>query len=90
VNSPFPLDRNSTVKPEEALTRYVGQPFPTTDHILLCCFGTGLADQRTYRELRHVLIQAGFAGPVVRHLIGASPVVRRVAKGYYRIRPFED
>ena len=90
VNSPFPLDRNSTVKPQETLTRYVGQPFPTADQILLCCFGTELADQRTYQELRQVLTQAGFAGPVVRHLIGASPVVRRAAKGYYRIRPFED
>ena len=90
MNSPPPLGRNSTVKTEETLTRYVGQPFPTPDHILLCCFGADLAYQRTYRELRHVLIQAGFAGPVVRHLISASPVVRRVAKGYYRIRPFED
>jgi hypothetical protein len=90
VTSPRPVDRDPTVEAEQRLTRYVGQPFPTPDHILLCSFGPELADQRSHKELRRVLIQAGFAGPVVRHLIGASPVVRRVARGYYRIRPFDD
>ena len=90
MNSPFPLDRGSAVGAENTLARYVGQPFPTADHILLCCFGTELVDQRTYQELRSALIQAGFAGPVVRHLISMSPVVRRAAKGSYRMRQFED
>ena len=90
MNSPFPLDRGSAVGAENTLAHYVGQPFPTADQILLCCFGTELVDHRTYRQLRSALIQAGFAGPVVRHLISVSPVVRRAAKGSYRMRQFEE
>ena len=85
MNSPFPAGRRSALTPEETLQRYIGEPFPTADYILLCCFGPEPGGQRTYHELRQALIQSGFTGPLVRHLISVSPVVRRMANSCYRL-----
>ena len=90
MRSLFPLHRSSPVESEGMLKRYVGQPFSTADYVLLCCFGTELLGQRTYQELHHALIQSGFTGPLVRHLISVSPVVRRAANRCYSIRKFAD
>ena len=90
MRSLFSVHRTSPVEPEGTLTRYVGQPPSTADYTLLCCFGTELLGQRTYQELHQALIQSGFAGPLVRHLISVSPVVRRAANRCYCIRKFED
>jgi hypothetical protein len=90
MRSLFPLHPSSPVKSEGMLERYLGQPFSTADYILLCCFGTELQGQRTHQELHQALIQSGFTGPLVRHLISVSPVVRRAANRGYCIRKFAD
>ena len=89
MNLPLPHNRGLTVEPGR-LQSYIGQPFPTADYILLCCFSADLTRQRTYKELRQALIRYGFNGPLVRHLISSSPVLHRAAKGWYRVRSFED
>ncbi len=89
MHLPLPHNRGLAVKPGP-LQSYIGQPFPTADYILLCCFSADLTRQRTYKELREELIRYGFNGPLVRHLISASPVLHRAAKGCYRVRSFED
>jgi hypothetical protein len=71
------------------LEQYAGQPIPTTDQVLLCCFGSELSGERTYRQLRRALLQAGFTGPLARHIINMSPCLRREAKGTYRLRELE-
>ena len=78
------------MRPDETLTRCLGEPFPTADYILLCCFGPEPGAQRTYLELRQALIQSGFTGPLVRHLISASPVVLRAARNCYRLAQFAE
>ena len=90
MRSLFPVPRSSPVANEGTLERYVGQPPSTADYTLLCCFGTELLGQRTYQELHQALIQSGFTGPLVRHLISVSPVVRRAANRCYSIRKFDD
>ena len=90
MRSLFPQHRSFPAESEGILERYVGQPFSTADYVLLCCFGTELLGQRTYQELRQALIQSGFTGPLVRHLISVSPVVRRAADRCYSIRSFAD
>ena len=90
MRSLFPLHRSSPVESEGILKRYLGQPFSTADYVLLCCFGTELRGQRTYQQLHQALIQSGFTGPLVRHLISVSPVVRRATNRCYSIRKFAD
>ena len=90
MRSLFPQHRSFPAESKGMLERYVGQPFSTADYVLLCCFGTELIGQRTYQELHKALIQSGFTGPLVRHLIIVSPVVRRVANRCYSIRKFPD
>jgi hypothetical protein len=72
-----------------SLAEYLDQPFPTSDHVLLCSFGLDLRGERTRQQLRAVLRSAGFPGPVTRHLIGISPLLRRGSKGRYRLREFQ-
>jgi hypothetical protein len=89
MTPPFRLHQNSTVASEEILRRYVGQPFPTADCILLCCFGTDPDGERTDAQLRQALIQTGFPGSLSRYLINVSSVIYRSAKGRYSIKRFE-
>ena len=90
MRSLFPPHRSSPVQFDGILERYIGQPFSTADYVLLCCFGTEQLGQRTYQELHQALIQSGFTGPLVRHLISVSPMVRRAANRCYSIRRFAD
>ena len=83
--SPFPVDRPSATDPAETLKRHLGEPFPTADYILLCSFGPEQRGLRTSHELRQALIRSGFTGPLVRHLISVSPVVRRASRSCYRL-----
>ncbi len=62
--------------------------FPTSDHVLLCCFGPQLSGERTDRQLRHALCEAGFSAPLARHLIRVSPLLRRTSRGRHRLREF--
>lgn len=87
---PFPPDRRPSMASERTLERYVGQPFPAADYVLLSCFGVGLTGERTYEELRRALLQAGYTGPLLRHVIRVSPVIYRGASGSYRIKNFEE
>ena len=90
MRSLFPPDRSSPAGLGATLERYLGQPVSTADYILLCCFDTELGGERTYQELHQALIRSGFTGPLVRHLISVSPVVRRAANRCYCIRKFAD
>jgi len=85
---PFTPLANPTVR-SNALEQYAGQPIPTTDHVLLCCFGSELTGERTSRQLRRALLQAGFTGPLARHIINMSPCLSREAKSSYRLRELE-
>ena len=85
---PFTPLANSNTRPN-ALKQYAGQPIPTSDHVLLCCFGSELTGERTYRQLRRALLQAGFTGLLARHIITMSPCLSRDAKGAYRLRKLE-
>ena len=53
------------------------EPFPSADLVLLCSFGADLTRTRTGQELRLALSSAGYGGPLGRHLILASPLLRR-------------
>jgi hypothetical protein len=60
----------------------------TVDLVLLCCFSQDLVGERTRADLRQALLAAGFPGPAIGHLIGASPLLRRSASGKFRLREF--
>ena len=90
MHSPFPLDRSSIVRPKKTLKHYIGQQFPSADYVLMCCFGPEQQGQQTHKELRQALIQSGFRGALVRHLIHVSPLLHRAGKRGYRIRKFAD
>ena len=72
------------------LARLLGDPFPTSDQVLLCSFWGDLAGERTVQELRDSLLAAGFAARVTRHLIRISPLLRRSSKGCYQLKPLES
>ncbi len=86
---PFTPIENSTFQ-ANALEQYAGQPIPTSDQVLLCCFGSELSGQRSDRQLRRALLQAGFTGPLARHIINMSPCLSREAKRTYRLRELES
>jgi len=65
---------NRWVKPLEQLAT---EPFPSADLVLLCSFGLDLDRTRTHLELRVALRSAGYGGPLGRHLILTSPMLRR-------------
>ena len=75
--------------PEDRLKPYLKQPFPTSDLVLLCSFGSDLDAERTARQLHRELLTAGFPAPMARHLIRVSPMLRRTSNGHYRIRQFQ-
>ena len=66
--------RGRQVGPLELLA---AEPFPSADLVLLCSFGADLTRTRTGQELRLALWSAGYGGPLGRHLILASPLLRR-------------
>ena len=86
---PFMPIADSNVRPN-ALEQYVGQPIPTSDQVLLCCFGSELTGARSNHQLREALLQAGFTGPLARHVINMSPCLSRQANGTYRLRELES
>jgi len=60
----------------------------SADLVLLCSFGPDLIRLRTARELCHALLQAGYRGPLGRHLILTSPLLQRRGLNRYALRPF--
>lgn len=64
------------------------ESFSSADLVLLCSFGPDLGHPRTERELRHALLQAGYRGPLGRHLILTSPLLQRCGGNSYALHPF--
>ena len=56
--------------------------FPAGDLVLLCAFDPDLALPRTHQELSRALLQAGYDGPLTRHLIATSPMLQRHGNHY--------
>jgi hypothetical protein len=86
---PFTPARTLSARQQKLLDWYIEQPFPTAEQALLCCFGLDLTGERSYKELQVALLGAGFTGPLIRHLINASPLVFRAARNSYQLRGFE-
>ena len=59
MDLPDPPRDPSIAKLKQPLQRYVGQPFPVIDQVVLCCFGPELNGERTYEQLRQALPDAG-------------------------------
>jgi hypothetical protein len=62
------------------------QPFATSDQVLLFCFGLDQSAERSSRQLRKALSEAGFSFPAAREIVRASPLIHRTAVGTYRLR----
>jgi hypothetical protein len=88
MDIPDPPRDPSIAELKQPLQRYVGQPFPVIDQVVLCCFGPELNGERTYEQLRQALHDAGFNGPLARHTINTSRLLRRSPSGCYRIQNF--
>jgi hypothetical protein len=73
----------------ESLEHLAAQPFPSADLVLLCGFGPDLGRTRTRQELRAALRLAGFGGPLGRHLILTSLLLRRRAGNRFALHRFE-
>ena len=86
-NLPIP---RPPARQEVTLERYLEQPFPTADRILLCSFGPDLTGKRAHKELSIALHRAGFPSPLARHLIRVSPLLHRAPKRCYYLRKTED
>lgn len=78
----------ATAVAEGVLRPYLKQPFPSSDLVLLCSFGSDLDRECTARQLHRELLAAGFPGALARRLIRISPVLRRTSTGQYRIQQF--
>ena len=61
----------------DPLVRLAAEPFRAGDLVLLCTFGPDLALPRTHQDLSRALLQAGYDGPLTRHLIATSPMLQR-------------
>jgi len=88
MDRPDPPRDPSIAELKQPLQRYVGQPFPIMDQVVLCCFGLDLTGERTYQQLRQALHDAGFNGPLARHTINTSPLLRRSPNRSYQIQNF--
>jgi len=88
MDIPDPPRDPSIAELKQPLQRYVGQPFPIMDQVVLCCFGLDLTGERTYQQLRQALHDAGFNGPLARHTINTSPLLRRSPNRSYQIQGF--
>ena len=66
----------------DPLFRLAAEPSPAGDLVLLCAFGPDLARPRTHQELSRALLQAGYDGPLTRHLIATGPMLQRRGNHY--------
>jgi hypothetical protein len=62
--------------------------FSTPEAALLCCFGLDQDAKRNHRLLRAALINAGLPAGATGYLVRRSPLLQRVSRGQYRLRPF--
>src|SRR5688572_27818183 len=65
------------------------EPFAVSDQALLCCFGLDQAAERSSRQLRAALVEAGFSFPAARAIVRGSPLIHRTKAGTYRLRTLE-
>lgn len=79
-------DSDKRVEPLEHLA---AQPFPSADLALLCEFGPDLGRSRTPQQLRAALRMAGFSGPLGRHVLLTSPLLRRWTGNRITLNRFE-
>src|SRR3954469_15452559 len=70
------------------LETLAAEPFPSADLVLLCSFGDHLDRTRTRLELLLALRLAGYHGPLGRHVILTSPLLRRCADNHYCLHSF--
>jgi hypothetical protein len=82
--------RRGLVRWVEPLEHLAAEPFPSADLVLLCSFGPDLNRTRTHQELRLALRLAGYGGPLGRHLILASPLLRRRPGNRFALHRFTD
>ena len=68
----------------DPLVRLATEPFPAGKLVLLCTFGPDPALSRTHPDLSRALLQAGYDGPLTRHLINTSPLLQRHGKHHVR------
>jgi hypothetical protein len=71
-----------------ALEHLAAEPFPSADLVLMCCFGMDLDDTRTHQELHVEMNSAGYGGPLGRHLIRTSPLLRRRPGNRFTLQRF--
>lgn len=70
------------------LDQLAAESFSSADLVLLCSFGPDLVRPRSERELRHALLQAGYRGPLGRHLVLTSRLLERRGGNRYGLQPF--
>ena len=80
--------RRDPARDADTLVPFAEQAFPSADLVLLCSFGPDLARTRTREQLHRALLLAGYRGPLGRHLIFTSPLLRRSGNCYV-LRQFE-
>jgi len=65
--------------------------FVTSEHVLLCCFGSAQAPvPRSAETLHRALVDAGFRATEARHLVRTSTLLSPTAAGHYVMRQFDD
>ena len=70
------------------LERYqYGESFGTAEQVLLCCFGLNRDANRSAKQLREALTEAGFPAAAARHLVRDSALLSATADGHYVLRP---
>jgi len=74
--------RRDPARDADTLVPFAEQAFPSADLVLLCSFGPDLARTRTREQLHRALLLAGYRGPLGRHLIFTSPLLRRSGNCY--------
>jgi hypothetical protein len=64
-----------------------GEPFATSELVLLCHFGLEpeASGPRRAAELRAALVAAGFTATAARHVVRTSALLRQVPDGCYRL-----
>lgn len=72
----------------KSLEHLAAEPFPSADLVLICCFGMDLDHTRTHQELHVAMRSAGYGGPLGRHLIHTSPLLRRRPGNRFTLQRF--
>jgi hypothetical protein len=90
MRPPHPLTQQFPAPRSTTLEQCIEDMFPTSNQVLLCSFGGDLAGEQTAQQLRDALLGAGFAARVTRHLIRASPLLRRSSRDGYQLRPWSE